>query len=75
MIAEFKQLTKRMEMEDDKLVGILKMILFHKKYQLAPLCSFLGGIVAQECVKYTGKFTPLNQWIFMEKYSYFGTFD
>lgn len=31
--------------------------------QVAPFNSFWGGIVAQEVVKYTGKFTPLNQWV------------
>ena len=26
-----------------------------------PICSFIGGMVAQECVKaITGKFSPLN---------------
>ena len=27
--------------------------------QICPMASFLGGIVAQEVVKFTGKFTPL----------------
>ena len=30
------------------------------------MSSFLGGIVAQEIVKYTGKFTPLQQWLHVE---------
>jgi len=30
----------------------------------APLCAFLGGVIAQEALKaLTGKFTPLNQWV------------
>ena len=30
----------------------------------APLCAFLGGVVAQEALKaLTGKFTPINQWV------------
>ena len=31
--------------------------------QVAPFNSFWGGIVAQEIVKYTGKFSPLRQWL------------
>jgi len=27
--------------------------------QISPIASFLGGIIAQEVVKYTGKFTPI----------------
>jgi len=30
----------------------------------APLCAFLGGVVAQEALKaLTGKFTPIHQWV------------
>jgi len=36
------------------------------KLQLAPICSFLGGIVAQEIIKITGKFTPFNQWFYCD---------
>lgn len=31
--------------------------------QSAPFNSFWGGVVAQEIVKYTGKFSPLRQWL------------
>lgn len=27
------------------------------------MAAFFGGIVAQEVVKYTGKYTPLRQWL------------
>lgn len=37
--------------------------------QYSPVHSFYGGITAQEVVKYTGKFTPLNQWLVHEFYS------
>lgn len=35
----------------------------------SPVSSFYGGIVAQEAVKYTGKFTPLNQLFIHEFYT------
>lgn len=34
--------------------------------QISPLASFWGGVVAQEIVKYTGKFTPIRQWLHHE---------
>ncbi len=30
------------------------------------MASFLGGITAQEIVKFTGKFTPLQQWLHVD---------
>ena len=36
------------------------------KCEIPPICSFLGGIVAQEIVKFTGKYTPINQWFWCE---------
>jgi len=36
------------------------------KSQISPICSFLGGIVAQEIIKFTGKYTPINQWFWCE---------
>ena len=32
------------------------------------LCSFLGGFVAQEAIKYTGLYSPLNQWFWFDIY-------
>jgi len=36
------------------------------KSEISPICSFLGGIVAQEIIKFTGKYTPINQWFWYE---------
>ncbi len=42
---------------------ILRMF-YTKQIQFPPLCAYLGGIVAQECIKsITKKFTPINQLI------------
>jgi len=30
---------------------------------LSPMAAFFGGIVAQEIVKHTGKYSPLKQWL------------
>ena len=34
--------------------------------EISPVCAFLGGIVSQEIVKYTGKYTPINQWLLFD---------
>jgi len=34
--------------------------------QVSPVASFWGGIVSQEVVKFTGKYTPLRQWLHHE---------
>ncbi|KAL4461677.1 hypothetical protein ABPG72_016686 [Tetrahymena utriculariae] len=45
---------------------IVKNIALYARAQITPLSSFWGGIVAQEIVKFTGKFTPLRQWLHYE---------
>ena len=30
---------------------------------ISPVCAFFGGIVAQEIIKATGKYIPINQWL------------
>jgi len=36
--------------------------------EFQPLCAFFGGIVAQEVVKMTGKYTPLKQWLHIDAF-------
>lgn len=38
---------------------VIKLMAKYARNQICPLTSFFGGIIAQEVVKYTGKFTPL----------------
>eukprot|EP01071_Lankesteria_metandrocarpae_P003287 Lankesteria_metandrocarpae@DN2870_c0_g1_i1.p1 len=35
---------------------------------LTAVCSFLGGVTAQEVVKFTGKYTPVKQWFFTDSF-------
>jgi len=30
---------------------------------ISPLCALFGGLIGQEVIKSTGKYTPLKQWI------------
>ena len=42
---------------------IPRLIASWARAEISPLCSFLGGIVSQEIIKYTGKYIPINQWL------------
>ncbi len=45
---------------DDVDFDIAKNIALFSKCQISPLCSFWGGIVCQEAIKFTGKYSPLR---------------
>ena len=40
--------------------GVVKLMAKFARNQITPMTSFFGGIVCQEIVKYTGKFTPMT---------------
>ena len=48
---------------------ILKYVFSFTRGSLSPMNSFFGGIVAQEAVKFTGKFTPIDQIFIQEFYT------
>ena len=51
------------KLKDSEFDMILRMF-YTKQIQFPPLCAYLGGIVAQECIKaITKKFTPITQLI------------
>ena len=33
---------------------------------ICPITAFFGGIIAQEIIKSTGQYTPINQWLFFD---------
>ena len=37
--------------------------------ELPPLCAVIGGLVAFEIVKATGKYTPLNGWCYLDAFA------
>ncbi|GBG25630.1 Ubiquitin-activating enzyme, putative [Hondaea fermentalgiana] len=45
---------------------VIKMAIQHADCSFQPLCAFFGGVVAQEVVKISGKFTPLQQWVHLD---------
>ena len=44
---------------------ILRLSLWSRA-QVSPISSFLGGISAQEIVKYAGKYNPIHQWLWFD---------
>ena len=43
----------------------IKNLSLWARAEISPIASFLGGIVAQEIIKHTGKFMPINQWLWL----------
>ena len=56
--------------EEIELCNFDEKIVYHiglwLRAEIPPLVSFLGGVIAQEIIKYTGRFTPFNQWSWFE---------
>lgn len=42
---------------------VFKKAISYSSCSISPMCAFFGGIIAQEIVKKTGKYTPLRQWL------------
>lgn len=45
---------------------IIMNIARFARSQIVPITAFLGGIVAQEIVKITGKYSPIDQWLWFD---------
>lgn len=39
------------------------MAISYTGCSISPTSAFFGGIVAQEIVKFTGKYSPMKQWL------------
>lgn len=49
---------------------LLRKLAYVAEGSFSPISAFLGGFVAQEVLKcITGKFTPLNQWVYFFYFS------
>jgi len=42
---------------------IVRNAALYSAASITPMTAFFGGMVAQEIVKYTGKYSPLKQWL------------
>lgn len=59
VISLAKDFVSEVDIELDVDEAILKRTSFLCSAELQPLCAFVGGVLAQEVVKGTGKFTPI----------------
>lgn len=46
--------------------SIIEKVALYARAQISPLASFWGGVMAQEIIKFTGKYTPLHQWLHID---------
>ena len=58
---KIKEKKKNITIEFDK--DYLTKVFRWCKSEINPICSFLGGIISQEAIKITGKYTPIHQWL------------
>jgi ubiquitin-activating enzyme E1 len=42
---------------------VLRNTVQYSRACISPMAAFFGGVIAQEIVKYTGKYSPLKQWL------------
>lgn len=54
------------EADTEAFLAVLRKTVTYCRYQLHPLQAFFGGVAAQEVMKFTGKFTPLGQWLYLD---------
>ena len=58
----YDETSQRKEFDED----MASNLSLYLKKEIPPITSFLGGIIAQEAIKLTGRFTPFNQWFEFE---------
>lgn len=47
---------------------VVKKVALFSRSMIGPMSAFLGGIVAQEVVKFTGKYSPLHQCLYVDMF-------
>ncbi|XP_041365685.1 ubiquitin-like modifier-activating enzyme 6 isoform X1 [Gigantopelta aegis] len=77
MLLIAKDVNSRMENKTDSIDELLiKHLSYTSQGCLAPLCAAIGGFVAQEGLKaMTGKFSPLNQMLYLDATELLPTMD
>ena len=49
---------------------MISNMIRYSYYHIIPICSLIGGYLAQEIIKVTGQFLPINQWLFFDLYDH-----
>lgn len=50
---------------------IVEYVARYSQCEISPICAFVGGILAQEVVKFTGKYTPLKGFLYSDAFECF----
>lgn len=45
---------------------IIRQVAAYSTCSITSMCAFFGGFLAQEIVKFTGKYMPLKQWMHVD---------
>ncbi|CAF0838485.1 unnamed protein product [Adineta steineri] len=62
-------ISKDHSIDEDRFNHLIKYLLYSAKGSFAPLCSAMGGFVGQQVLtSITGKFTPIQQWLYLDAY-------
>jgi ubiquitin-activating enzyme E1 len=48
---------------DELDVDVMTKVASFASCSICPMSAFFGGIIAQEIVKFTGKYSPMKQWL------------
>ena len=54
--------TKIQEFDEKIVLNVARWAAAH----ISPVCAFFGGIIAQEIIKATGKYIPIDQWLIFD---------
>ena len=58
-----KGIKDELENFDELFEKTIKHLSLWSRIEISPITSFLGGIIAQEIIKSTGKYIPIKQWL------------
>ena len=45
---------------------VINYLSFWSKVEIIPISSFIGGVTAQEIIKFSGKYKPIHQWLYCD---------
>ncbi|CAG9321373.1 unnamed protein product [Blepharisma stoltei] len=45
---------------------VVEKVALYARAQISPIAAFWGGVMAQEIIKFTGKYSPMHQWLHID---------
>lgn len=51
---------------------VMKNVSYYAKCEVAPMAALFGGVLAQEIIKHSGKYTPIKQWFHFDAFEILG---